>query len=344
MEQHNDVMVYAMDRAPQNTDNNYSKYKIGDFWIDQSDSNTMYQCKYLGNWVKVQTAEGIPLNSKRITITQDDLHPQWGGTKGYVELEVDKYDTFIIDGIVPPATMFSFNMVHDINYDYTYRLVFTNGAPRATIHYGESSVVSIALTIEQGEIIEIIPNPNGEWQFSRIVNNSGNGTSSVSADVETFPFPLCEGAQNFDAGFIGVLCVPPRDCTVTKAQVFVQTTHTGGYFSVGLYNAATMQLLGQTPSTSLIVSPAGLITALFQSPIDLSSENLYYMVVFINHTSARYLAAKRLTSNIARSTTMRQMVIRGSSQTPLQTIAAQNITQTFPGDVNQIDIPYIHIL
>jgi len=60
MEQRNDVVVHAMDRAPQNTDNNGLKYKIGDFWIDQNDSNTIYQCKCLGTWVEVQTAK-IPV-------------------------------------------------------------------------------------------------------------------------------------------------------------------------------------------------------------------------------------------------------------------------------------------
>jgi|GEM_PF-5579004 len=60
MEQRNDVVVHAMDRAPQNTDNNNLKYKTGDFWIDQSDSNKIYQCKYLGYWVEVQPAK-IPV-------------------------------------------------------------------------------------------------------------------------------------------------------------------------------------------------------------------------------------------------------------------------------------------
>jgi|GEM_PF-6191167 len=56
MEQRNDVMVHAMGRAPQNTDNDYLQYKIGDFWIDQSDSNRTYLCRHLGDWVEVQMA------------------------------------------------------------------------------------------------------------------------------------------------------------------------------------------------------------------------------------------------------------------------------------------------
>ncbi|MDR2963460.1 MAG: hypothetical protein LBU90_07515 [Bacteroidales bacterium] len=186
---------------------------------------------------------------------------------------------------------------------------------------------------------------NGEW--SEWEDVEGNKQSITATPIESFPFALCEGAQNFNPGFVGVMVIPAVNTTVKQAQICVQTNHTGGNFCVAIYDW-NMTFVRKTLIGYLSRSEPCAITADFEDEVLLYAGQRYYAVLFIDHTSARYLAAKRIKSEIPNSMNVLQTVIAGSEIVPpivnggyvnLQSY----IAQSFPGQYNQVDVPFIRI-
>ncbi|MDR2962727.1 MAG: hypothetical protein LBU90_03680 [Bacteroidales bacterium] len=189
------------------------------------------------------------------------------------------------------------------------------------------------------------------WNKIKTISLGGEQTcisNGSSAPIESFPFALCEGAQNFNPGFVGVMVIPAVDTTVKQAQICVQTNHTGGNFRVAIYDW-NMTFVRKTLIGYLSRSEPCAITADFEDEVLLYAEQKYYAVLFIDHTSARYLAAKRIKSEIPNSTNVLQTVIAGSEIAPPTaygggTMNLQSyIAQSFPGTVQQFDVPYIRI-
>ncbi|MDR0941658.1 MAG: hypothetical protein LBM68_05480 [Bacteroidales bacterium] len=165
---------------------------------------------------------------------------------------------------------------------------------------------------------------------------ASSGASSIP--VETFPLQTSEGATSLAPGWYAILFNQLTPANFTKAQIFVQALHTSGTFQVAIYRQSDYGLVVQSSVGSFAVTAQGLLEVTFSNGVSLA-KGMYFLVLFINHTTTRYLQSKRVVSNYGGSDSI-QNILFGSTLTPPDNLES-SITNQFPGNISSVDIPYV---
>lgn len=224
------------------------------------------------------------------------------------------------------------------------------------------SELNQAITLQDSDLLAIVQAEGTEKETRK--TTVGNLRSNVASllkvsspagcAVEDFPMSMAEGGQSMAVGFYGVRFTPGQSFFVQKAQICKRDAMTSGTFVVAIYSAGTtensartegMTLLTQSNTTSLAGNGIGTAEFAEAQQIQLSAEQEYYMVVYIQHpsNSSRGLICRKLNANSWGNSNL-TLAFSGTSQTVLSTLGSSAFSTLYPAsDVNEIILPYIKI-
>jgi hypothetical protein len=172
------------------------------------------------------------------------------------------------------------------------------------------------------------------------IGQGGGGSSTVSSGAESYPFTLTDGGINLNNEFRAVRFTPLANFTATKAQLNMLANHTSQTFEIAIYDVTSGNKIATTGTINFAGSTIGLRTEPLQQAVQLQAGTLYMLALFVTGNN-RYVGARRFVSALGGQNM--DYIIQGSTTAAPNTISDLSIQQRYPGNISQIDMPYLHV-